>query len=86
MFTIRFSKSADKAMQKLPRGIAVRIFAELRAIAADPSAYRGDWKPLKGTANQWRLRVGGWRAICEWRDAELLLLVVKVAAKGDVYQ
>jgi len=28
MLTIRFSKSADKAMQKLPRGVAVRIFAE----------------------------------------------------------
>jgi mRNA interferase RelE/StbE len=86
MFTIRFSKSADKAMQKLPKGVAVRMFAELRAIAADPSAYRGDWKPLQGADKYWRLRVGAWRAICELRVGELVLLVVKVAARGDVYK
>ena len=82
MFTIRFSKS----MQKMPRGIAVRLFSELRAIAANPATYRGDWKPLQGADGQWRLRVGGWRAICELRNAELVLLVVKVAARGDIYK
>jgi mRNA interferase RelE/StbE len=86
MYAIRFSKSANKAVQKLPKGVAVRLFAELRAIAVDPTAYRGDWKPLQGADNQWRLRVGAWRALCELRAWELVLLVVKVAARGDAHK
>ena len=86
MFTVRFSKSSTKALQKLPRGVAERMLTELRVIAENPSAYRGDWKPLHGADDLWRLRVGGWRAICELRNDELVLLVVKVAARGDAYK
>lgn len=86
MFTIRFSKSAIKALRNLPRGIADRMLTELRGIAENPSLYRGDWKPLQGADDLWRLRVGGWRAICEVRNDELVLLVIKVAARGDAYK
>ena len=86
MFTIRFSKSAIKALRNLPRGIADRMLTELRGIAKNPSLYRGDWKPLQGADDLWRLRVGGWRAICEVRNDELVLLVIKVAARGDAYK
>lgn len=85
MFTLRFAKSAEKAFARMPRGIARRMIGELKAIAAGPSAYRGDWKPLQGSCF-WRLRVGDWRAICDLRDGELVLLVVKIAPRGDAYK
>ncbi len=82
MFTLRFAKPALKALLKMPVGIGKRMRAELDAVAADPSAYRGDWKRLQGS-DLWRLRVGDWRAICDVRDGELVLLVVKIAPRGD---
>lgn len=85
MFTLRFAKPAIKALLKMPAGIAKRMRAELDAVAADPAAYRGDWKPLQGS-DFWRLRVGDWRAICDLRDGELVLLVVKIAPRGDAYK
>jgi mRNA interferase RelE/StbE len=85
MYTLRFAKPALKTLLKMPSGIAKRMRAELDAVAANPAAYRGDWKPLQGS-DFWRLRVGDWRAICELRDGELVLLVVKIAARGDVYK
>lgn len=85
MYTLRFAKSAQKSLLRIPGGIATRMLAELKQIAAQPSAYRGDWKPLQG-ADLWRLRVGDWRAICEMREGELLILVVKIATLGDVYK
>jgi len=85
MFTLRFAKPALKALLKMPAGIARRMRAELDAVADDPAAYRGDWKPLQGSGF-WRLRVGDWRAICEVRDGELVLLVVKIAPRGDAYK
>lgn len=85
MHQLRFSKSALKVLLKMPKGIAARMRAELMQIAVDPRACQGDWKPLQGS-EFWRLRVGDWRAICEWRDGELVLLVLKVAPRGDAYK
>ncbi len=85
MFTLRFSKQSQKALRKMPSGIATRLRAELDAIAMNPSAYRGDWTPLMAS-DLWRLRVGDWRAICDLRNGELILLVVKIGPRGDVYQ
>jgi mRNA interferase RelE/StbE len=85
MFAVRYSKTALKGLTKMPRGIALRIQTELAAIATDPRAYRGDWKPLEGSA-YWRLRVGDWRAVCERKDDVLIIHVLKIAPRGDVYK
>lgn len=85
MLTLRFARSAHKILVRMPQGIASRMLAELKAIAADPAAYRGDWKPLQGSS-YWRLRVGDWRAICDVNNGELVLLVLKIAPRGDPYK
>lgn len=85
MLELRYAKSALKALLKMPAGVAQRMRSELLSIASDPTAYRGDWKPLQGSA-YWRLRIDDWRAVCEIRDGELVLLVVKIAPRGDVYK
>ncbi|MDA8164749.1 MAG: type II toxin-antitoxin system RelE/ParE family toxin [Desulfobacteraceae bacterium] len=81
MYTIRFSKQALKARASMLPTIADRIDRELTA----PAAYRGDWKPLQGSPFWW-LRVGGWRAICEIVDHHLIIFVLKIGPRGDVYK
>jgi mRNA interferase RelE/StbE len=85
MFTLSYSKSAAKVLAKMPKKIAVSMHGELTKIALNPAAYRGDWKPLQGSLF-WRLRSGSYRAICEVRDKQLLILVLKVGSRGDVYK
>ncbi len=65
MLTLRFAKPVIKTLLKMPVGIAKRMRAELEAVAANPAAYRGDWKPLHGS-DFWRLRgeTGGQSAMC----------------------
>ncbi len=82
---IIYKKSALKALRKAPKSIAERIMSELETIALDPDNYHGDWKPMKGKP-YWRLRQGGYRAICSFNNGELTLLVLKVGARGDVYK
>ncbi len=41
---------------------------------------------MQGEENAYRLRVGNYRVIYEIRDNELVLVVVKVGARGDVYK
>lgn len=85
MFTVRYSKQSVKALRKMPSGIASKIQTVLLSIAKNPSAYQGDWKRLAGT-DFWRLRIGGWRAVCDVQNGELLILVLKIATRGDVYK
>jgi mRNA interferase RelE/StbE len=59
--------------------------ATLKEVAKNPDRYIGDWKPLKGEPF-WRLRQGSYRAICSVDDGKLVLLVLKVGPRGDVYK
>ncbi|MEX2497762.1 MAG: type II toxin-antitoxin system RelE/ParE family toxin [Wenzhouxiangellaceae bacterium] len=85
MYQVLFQKSAIKGLRRMPRKIAGRIVSELERIAASPMNYSEDWKKLKGS-NYWRLRVGRYRAICDIRDDELVLLVIHAGPRGDVYK
>jgi len=85
MFVIRYSKQALKSKLKIPRNIAKRIDAELESIAASPAKYEGDWKPLQGSPF-WRLRVGDWRVICEIVKNKLIIYVLKIGSRGDIYK
>jgi mRNA interferase RelE/StbE len=69
----------------MPDGVVGKIDVELEKIAKDPHGYKGDWKRLKGSPF-WRLRVGSWRVICEVVKNELIIYVLKIGSRGDVYK
>lgn len=76
---IEFTRNADKAMRKLDKGVAARMFDELDEIAKleDP---RSRGKALTGNlAGVWRYRVGDYRILCDINDGRLVILVVDVA-------
>ena len=85
MLSLQYNKPALKTLRRMPANTARRLRDELALVAADPTAYEGDWKPLRGSLF-WRLRVGDWRAICEIKEQQLLLLVLKIGSRGDVYK
>ncbi len=85
MLELVYRKAALKALARMPKGVRGRMIAALRSIARNPAGYRGDWKPLAGS-EYWRLRIGGYRAICEVREDRLLLLVLKTGPRGDIYK
>ena len=85
MFTVRYCKQSAKTLRKMPSGIASKIQAAMLNIAKNQTAYRGDWKRLEGT-DFWRLRIGGWRAVCDVQNGELVILVLKIAPRGDAYK
>ncbi|OGT89036.1 MAG: hypothetical protein A2286_08505 [Gammaproteobacteria bacterium RIFOXYA12_FULL_61_12] len=58
---------------------------ELKAVAADWAGYAGDLIKMTNSPYH-RLRAGGYRAILEVREGELLLLVLKIGPRGDLYK
>ena len=43
-------------------------------------------KALVGEAGLWRIRVGDYRVVYEINDTELIVLVVRIAHRSDVYR
>lgn len=85
MYKLMYKKSALKAIRKMPKSQAQKLQIGLEVLAQNPDAYQGDWKPMKGEP-YWRLRQGSYRAICSIDHGELVVLVLKVGSRGDVYK
>lgn len=85
-WTIRFSKEADKALRKIDKALSRRIVDELRRIALLDDPYSCG-KALTGNlAGLWRYRVGDYRIVCDIRSGELVVIVVDVGHRSDIYR
>jgi mRNA interferase RelE/StbE len=84
---IDFTPEAEKQLSKIDRPSArhiINFLSERIAPAEDP---RTAGKALKGVLREfWRYRVGNYRIICKIEDERLLILVVRVAHRSDVYR
>ena len=85
---IRFDDAARKDLAKLDKPLARRITAFLRervAVLDDP---RSMGEALKGAklGEFWKYRVGDYRIISCIEDGALLILVVKIGNRREVYR
>lgn len=83
---IDLSPRAERQLGKLNSNDAKRIAAELRKIAAlDSPRQRG--KALTGDyAGLWRYRVGDWRVIAKLEDGKLVIVVIALGHRREVYR
>ena len=83
MFEIRFSKGAIKELKKLPRPISKRIFEQISLLQKNP--YVRNIKKLAGQPF-FRLRIGDYRVIFEIKKKDLILFIIKVAHRKNIYK
>lgn len=83
---VRFSKRAEKQLDKLDNQIRKQIFLYFESrVAAEPDPRRLG-KALSGEfRGYWRYRIGDYRAICELRDHELIVLVLAIGHRKEIY-
>lgn len=85
MYGVLFTKSADRTLRKLPRNTAQRIRRSLDDLATNPYAEHLDVTKLQNRPG-YRLRVGDWRVIYEIENDELIILVLRIGSRGEVYR
>jgi mRNA interferase RelE/StbE len=85
VYRILFAKSADKTLRRLPRNTAQRIRRSLDDLARNPHAEHLDVTKLQNRPG-YRLRVGQWRVIYEIEHDELMILVLRIGSRGEVYR
>jgi len=84
MHDLIINSAAEKQMRRLPAKIHARVLSALDGLKENPRP-RGS-KKLKGEDNLWRIRVGDYRVVYTIEDDKLIILVVRVAHRRDVYQ
>jgi mRNA interferase RelE/StbE len=85
MFAIEYSKDARKTLKTMPRNTARLIMEKIEALANDPLAPNNNVKKLTNHPG-FRLRVGDWRVVYTVHEQILLIAVVRIASRGEVYQ
>lgn len=84
MYTILLSNLAKKALGKLERLVQERIVVALDLLKSDPRPPKA--VKLRGEDDVWRIRVGDYRILYEVIDNELVVWIVRIATRKDVYR
>jgi mRNA interferase RelE/StbE len=81
---LTFTRSADKSLGKMPRHDAAALLAKLKVFAVDPFKSHSFAKALTGGGA--RIRHGDWRAICDVDCGRLVVLVVEIGHRREIYR
>ncbi len=83
-YRLELKPSAAKSLSKLPRTVQRAIAAVLEELTENPRP-RGVTK-LAGEEDLYRVRAGDYRVVYTIRDQVLLVLVVRIAHRKEVYR
>jgi mRNA interferase RelE/StbE len=82
-YSLRIKRSAAKALSALLKADRLRVVEAIDMLCDTPaagSALKGEFEGLR------RLRVGHFRVVYEWQRSELVILVVRIGHRRDVYR
>lgn len=82
-YSVSFKKSVAKDLRAMPNKDIKRILERIDSLAENPRA-EGCIK-LSGQ-ERYRVRLGVFRIVYEIRDSELIVMVVKVAHRSEIYK
>ena len=83
-YAVQFYAPAAKELAKLDRQLQLRITGVIELLSIDPSPPGA--KMLRGGEHgRWRVRVGDYRVVYTVDDGRLLVLVLRVAHRREVY-
>lgn len=85
-YNVEYSKMAQKQMKKLGNYTKVMLMNWITKNLVDCDNPRNHGKALKGNLkDQWRYRVGNYRILCDIEDDRLIILVINVGHRKEIY-
>jgi mRNA interferase RelE/StbE len=82
-YQIKYERAATKALKSFPAVEAKRVLAAIDSLASNPRPMQS--KKLQGSIYH-RIRVGDYRVVYEIRDAVLVVVVVRIGNRREVYR
>ncbi|MFC7461646.1 type II toxin-antitoxin system RelE family toxin [Hydrogenophaga defluvii] len=85
---IEFDPDALKELKQLDRPVQVRLVAFLRDRLAPLGDPRSIGEALSGArlGSYWKYRVGDWRIVCDIQDQRIVVRVLRIGNRREVYR
>ena len=85
---IEFDPAAAKELAKLDKPVARRITAFLAERVSPLADPRSIGEALRGDelGRYWKYRVGDYRIVAEFLDGRLVIVVVRIGHRGEIYR
>jgi mRNA interferase RelE/StbE len=85
---IEFDPDALKELRKLDKPIQIRLVGFLRTRVSSLTNPRDIGEALSGQrlGSYWKYRVGDWRIICDIQDQKILVRVLRIGNRREVYR
>jgi mRNA interferase RelE/StbE len=84
-WTVTLAPAARKQLRGIrEKRLRGRIVPALQGLETDPRPAGA--KRLAGQEGLLRIRVGDWRIVYELREREVVVLVVRIGPRGEVYE
>ncbi|MFZ3339978.1 MAG: type II toxin-antitoxin system RelE/ParE family toxin [Terriglobales bacterium] len=83
-YSLEIKPSAQRELDALDNAVFARIDRKILALADNPRP--PGCKKLRGYKDQWRVRVGDWRAVYLIDDEAKLVTITRVAHRREVYE
>jgi mRNA interferase RelE/StbE len=85
MYQLKYRRQARNYLARLPFKIKSRIVDQLHELQKNPDDQTLDVDKLKGESD-YRLRVGQYRIIYSRYDDKLIIEVIRIRPRGDIYK
>lgn len=84
-FKVVITRSAEKELSQLSKEVIVRIRQKILLLADNPFPH--GYKQLKGSNDKFfRIRVGDYRIIYSIQNNELIINIIKIGHRREIYE
>jgi len=83
-YSVDVSATAERQIRRLPRPDQLRVIRRIQGLATDPRPSGS--RKLSGFDDVFRVRVGRYRILYAIEDKRLVVIVLKVGDRKDVYR
>ncbi len=86
-YTVRYEKNAQKSLKKMDKHQARLILSWISKNLEGTDSPRSHGKGLIGNkSGQWRYRIGDYRLLANIDDDTIMILVLEIGHRRDVYK
>ena len=83
-FEIRFSKESVKTLEALETKLALRMVEAIKKLVTTPKP--PGCRKMVGSEKDFRIRVGDYRVIYQIRSTVLMIFVIRIGHRKDIYR
>lgn len=83
-YSIVYKRSASEELLQLPVHTARKVKSAINSLSESPRPH--NCKKLKGSLNEYRIRIGNYRVIYTIADTILIVTIIKIAHRKEVYR